>query len=194
MGVWRVWLLSVLVAAPALAHHGGLGIEGDLVEWALRVDQWQEEQLDQGYRIKFLSYPRQPLRGERTRLVFEVQEVASGQYVGGLAATLALRAPDGRQITLPLPENQGVLAYYETAFVFAQAGEYELTFQATGTTGPFRGTFRKTVRPTALLGDWATLLGNATVLAALTLTWVGFLLSLQRRLVPPHRPDETASP
>ena len=28
---------------PVLAHHGGLGIEGDLVQWALKVDQWQDE-------------------------------------------------------------------------------------------------------------------------------------------------------
>ena len=68
---------------PALAHHGGLGIEGDLVQWALKVDQWQDEGIAQGHRIKFLSYPRQPVVGNGTRLVCEMQSTAPGQYVRG---------------------------------------------------------------------------------------------------------------
>ena len=83
---------------PALAHHGGLGIEGDLVQWALKVDQWQDEGIAQGHRIKFLSYPRQPVIGNGTRLVFEIQSTATGQYVSGLTAELEVRAPDGRRI------------------------------------------------------------------------------------------------
>src|SRR5215467_7516268 len=70
---------------PVLAHHGGLGIEGDLVQWALKVDQWQDEGIAQGHRIKFLSYPRQPVIGNGTRLVFEIQFTATGQHVSVLS-------------------------------------------------------------------------------------------------------------
>src|SRR5262245_48541486 len=90
-------LLSVIVLLvcwiPALAHHGGLGIEGDLVQWALKVDQWQDEGIAQGQRIKFLSYPRQPIIGNSTRLVFEIQSTTTGQYTTGLTAELEVHAP-----------------------------------------------------------------------------------------------------
>src|SRR5215510_6124607 len=78
---------------PVLAHHGGLGIEGDLVQWALKVDQWQDENIAHGHRIKFLSYPRQPIVGNSIRLVFEIQSTATGQYVSGLIAQLEVQAP-----------------------------------------------------------------------------------------------------
>src|SRR5437879_12659540 len=102
---------------PVLAHHGGLGIEGDLVQWALKVDQWQDENIAHGHRVKFLSYPRQPIVGNSTRLVFEIQSTATRQYVSGLTAQLEVQAPDGSQRQLPLPETTGVTAYYETAMV-----------------------------------------------------------------------------
>lgn len=166
------------------AHHGGIGIEGDLVEWALNVDQWQEEHIDQGHRIKFLAYPRQPVRQSRTRLVFEIQAVSTGQYVGGLSVMLTLRAPDGTEQTVPLPETPGVTAYYETAVTFAQAGEYALRVVSQTPDAPFRAMFHRHVSPNAFIGDWATLVGNSTVLAAFTITWVGFILTLQRRFAP----------
>jgi hypothetical protein len=165
----------------AAAHHGGLGIEGDLVEWALKVDQWQEERLDQGYRIKFLAYPRQPVRGSHTRLVFEIQAVATGQYVGGLKAQLQIRAPDGTQRLLPLPETEGVTAYYETRVLLEQTGEYAFTFQAMAAGVPFSGTFRKGVSRSPLIGDWATVVGNLAVLAAFIVTWLGLILAVQQR-------------
>src|SRR5215475_3642273 len=118
--------------APVLAHHGGLGIEGDLVQWALKVDQWQDESIAQGHRVKFLSYPRQPIVGNSTRLVFEIQSTATGQYVSGLTAQLEVQAPDGAQRQLPLPETTGVTAYYETAMVFEQEGEHTITFRSLG--------------------------------------------------------------
>jgi hypothetical protein len=181
-----IWRLFLSPCVPALAHHGGLGIEGDLVQWALKVDQWQEEVIDQGYRIKFLAYPRQPILGEGTRLVFEIQAVASGRYVGGLRAQLQVRAPDDTQKTLPLPETTDVTAYYETAMVFEQVGEHRLTFRATVAGVPFGGTFRKVVSRSALFGDWATLVGNLAVLAAGSMTWIGLVLSIQRRFVLPQ--------
>ena len=145
---------------PVLAHHGGLGIEGDLVQWALKVDQWQDESIAQGHRIKFLSYPRQPVVGNGTRLVFEIQSTATGQYVSGLTAELEVRAPDGTQRLLPLPEITGVTAYYETTLAFDQAGEYTLTWHSRAAGVPFSTTFRKAVSHSTLHGDWPTLLGD----------------------------------
>ena len=184
--VLLLWGLVVSGLPPALAHHGGLGIEGDLVQWALKVDQWQHEVIDQGYRIKFLAYPRHPVLGNRTRLVFEIQSVATGQYVGGLAAQLDVRAPDGAQRTFPLPETQGVTAYYEAVVTFEQPGEHAITFRAATAGGAFTGTFRKDISRSTLFGDWATLVGYGAVLAAFAVTWLGFVLSLQRRFVTPR--------
>lgn len=186
-GVIYLTVFCGLVLASGIsvyAHHGGIGIEGDLVEWALNVDQWQEERIDQGYRIKFLAYPRQPVRQSRTRLVFEIQAVSTGQYVGGLTVTLNLRAPDGTEQTVPLPETAGVTAYYETTVTFAQTGEYALRVVSQTPDAPFRAMFHRHVSQNALIGDWATLVGNLTVLAAFTITWVGFILTLQRRFAP----------
>jgi hypothetical protein len=166
---------------PVLAHHGGLGIEGDLVQWALKVDQWQDEAIAQGHRIKFLSYPRQPVVGNGTRLVFEIQSTATGQYVSGLTAALEVRAPDGTQRLLPLPEITGVTAYYETTLAFEQEGEYALTWRSEAAGVPFDTTFRKVVSRSTLHGDWPTLLGYGTVLAAFLVTWIGLVLSVQRR-------------
>ena len=166
---------------PVLAHHGGLGIEGDLVQWALKVDQWQDEAIAQDHRIKFLSYPRQPVVGNGTRLVFEIQSTATGQYVSGLTAELEVRDADGTQRLLPLPEITGVTAYYETTLVFEQEGEYALTLRSAAAGVPFSTTFRKAVSRSTLHGDWPTLLGYGTVLAAFLVTWIGLVLSVQRR-------------
>ena len=122
-------------------------IEGDLVQWALKVDQWQDESIAQGHRIKFLSYPRQPVVGSGTRLVFEIQATATGQYVSGLTAQLEVRAPDGTQRLVSLQEITGVTAYYETTVVFEQDGDYTLLWRATAPGAPFSATFRKTVSP-----------------------------------------------
>jgi hypothetical protein len=186
-----LWLLMLGLACVtnAHAHHGGLGIEGDLVEWALKVDQWQAEAIDQGYRIKFLTYPRQPVVGVRTRVVFEIQSVTSGRYVSGLAPQLRVLAPDGGQRAVSLLETSGVVAYYETTVAFDRTGEHRLTFRATAADGTsFAATFRKTVKRSALIGDWATLTGNLAVLAAFAVTWIGLLLSVQRRFVAPRPP------
>lgn len=184
---WLVALIGVLACAGvplAWAHHGGLGIEGDLVQWALKVDQWQAEVIDQGQRIKFLSYPRQPVLGSRTRLVFEIQSVATGQYSSGLKAEVVLQAPDGTQQTLALPEITGVTAYYEAALTFEKDGEHTITFRATAAGTPFAGTFRKTVGRSQWRSDWSTMLGYGVVLAAGAMTWIGFVLSMQRRFTP----------
>jgi hypothetical protein len=166
-----------------LAHHGGLGVEGDLVQWALKVDQWQDEVSDQDYRIKFLSYPRQPVVGNPTRLVFEIQSITTGQYVGGLAAEVEVQPPDSLPHTVPLPETTGVVAYYEVSLVFEQAGEHLITFHAAEQDVAFSGTFRKGVSRSSLFGDWSTLVGNTAVLAAFAMTWLGFVLSVQRRFI-----------
>ncbi|MBM3225249.1 MAG: hypothetical protein FJZ47_15805 [Candidatus Tectomicrobia bacterium] len=182
LGAVLTVVLSCLLQRPcALAHHGGLGIEGDLVQWALKVDQWQEEGIAEGHRIKFLSYPRQPVLGGSTRLVFEIQSTATGQYVTGLTAQLDIRTPDGTQRLVPLPEITGVTAYYEGTVTFEQEGEHTLTWHSTAGNVPFSTTFRKTVSRSPLTGDWPTLLGYSTVAAAFLVTWVGLVLSVQRR-------------
>jgi hypothetical protein len=175
-----------LYSSPAMAHHGGLGIEGDLVQWALKTDQWQEEIIDQGYRMKFLAYPRQPLLGKPTRLVFEIQAVATGRYVSGLKAQLHTLAPDGTRQEIALPEIAGVTAYYETLLTFTQVGEHTVTFVASAAETVFRGTFRKAVSPSSWRGDWPTVVGNSIVLAASIVTWLGLILSVQRRFTPLH--------
>jgi hypothetical protein len=169
------------MSSPVAAHHGGIGIEGDLVEWALNIDQWQEEEIDQGHRIKFLAYPRQPVRGGRTRLIFEIQAVATGQYVGGLAMQLRIQAPDGTAHTVSLPDTTGVTAYYETAVEFAQVGGYSLTAISKTPNASFQATFQRHVSPSVWLGDWATITGNLTILATFTMTWVGLIVAVQRR-------------
>lgn len=183
--------VACMWSASALAHHGGIGIEGDLVEWALNVDQWQEEQSDQGYRIKFLTYPRQPVRGQRTRLVFEIQSLATGQYVSALAMQLQLRFPDGTEQTRPLPETTGVTAYYEAAMVFEQVGDHVITAVSTTPGATFQATFQRQVSGSAFSGDWTVWTGNLTVLAASTMTWLGLVLSIQRRFLP-LRPGQQA--
>jgi hypothetical protein len=176
--------LACMWTSQALAHHGGIGIEGDLVEWALNMDQWQEEQSDQGHRIKFLAYPRQPVRGRRTRLVFEIQAIATGQYVSGLSMQLRLRFPDGTEQTQALPETPGVTAYYEAAIVFEQVGEHGITVASTTPEATFQAAFKLPVSSSAFFGDWTVWTGNLTVLAALTMTWLGLVLSVQRRFLP----------
>jgi hypothetical protein len=164
-------------------------VEGDLVQWALKVDQWQDEVTDQGYRMKFLSYPRQPVLGTPTRLVFEIQAVSTGRYVDGLTAEVEVQPPEGLQRLLPLPETTGVVAYYELSLVFEQVGEHLITFRSVTDDVAFSGTFRKVVSRSALLGDWATLVGNLAVLAAFAVTWLGLVLSVQRRFTAPKPPD-----
>jgi hypothetical protein len=180
---WPVVLCLLLVVClpSVLAHHGGLGVEGDLVQWALKVDQWQEEVIDQGYRIKFLSYPRQPVLGNQTGLVFEIQAIATGRYVGGLTAEVEVQPPEGFQRLLPLPETTGVVAYYEVSLAFEQAGEHLISFRSVVDDVAFSGTFRKVVSRSVLFADWTTLVGNLAVLAAFAVTWLGFVLSVQRR-------------
>ena len=173
--------LVLFAGAPVSAHHGGLGVEGDLVQWALKVDQWQEEVIDQGYRIKFLSYPRQPVLAAPTRLVFEIQSAATGRYVGGLNAEVEVQPAEGFQRLLPLPEITGVVAYYEVSLAFEQVGEHLITFRSVADDVTFSGTFRKVVSRSVWFADWTTLVGNIAVLAAFAVTWLGFVLSVQRR-------------
>jgi hypothetical protein len=178
-------MLTLLMAwtAPVMAHHGGLGIEGDIVEWSLRVDQWQQEEFTNGRRIKFLAYPRNAIARRTTRLVFEVQSVATGRYVGGLAAEVIIRTPQGEEAFLPAPETPGVTAYYEVPFVFPSTGEYAITFRAQADEQELTAFFVQHASANPLFGDWPTMLGNGAVLVAFMVTWIGAILALQRRLL-----------
>jgi hypothetical protein len=175
--------LLVTFTAPIAAHHGGLGIEGDIVEWSLRVDQWQQEQFANGYRIKFLAYPRNAIAHRTTRLVFEVQAVATGRYVGGLTAEVVIRTPQGHEHRLPAPETPGVTAYYEAPFAFPSIGEHAITFRAPVNGQELTAIFVQRASANPLFGDWPTMIGNGAVLAAFMATWIGAILALQRRLL-----------
>ena len=94
---------------------------------------------------------------------------------------LRIQTPDGVARTVPLPETSGVTAYYETAVEFAQVGEYRLTAISTTPDASFQATFQRRVSPSVLLGDWATITGNLAVLAAFTMTWIGLIVTVQRR-------------
>jgi hypothetical protein len=74
-----------------------------------------------------------------------------------------------------------VVAYYEVALVFEQAGEHLITFRSVADGVTFSGTFRKVVSRSAWFADWTTLVGNIAVLTAFAVTWLGFVLSVQRR-------------
>jgi hypothetical protein len=181
VGVMMLWLIYTPLVS---AHHGGLGIEGDMLEWSLKVDQWQQEVFTNGHRIKFLAYPRHAIINRTIRLVFEVQSSASGLYVGGLTPEVSIRTPLGREETLPVPETPGVTAYYEIPYSFRQTGAHIITFR-TDSTGPaLTASFVQPVAANPLFGDWPTMVGNGTMLAAFLATWIGAVLTLQRRLLP----------
>jgi hypothetical protein len=176
-------LLGMLVG-PADAHHGGLGIEGDLIAWSLKVDQWQQEQFAHGFRIKFLAHPRHAMVNRSTRLVFEVQSVATGRYVGGLTVDVRLRSPDGEEHIIAAPEIPGATAYYELPYTFLTPGEHTITFRTQADGQGLTAAFTQPVAANPLFGDWTTITGNGAVLAAFMATWIGAVLALQRRLLP----------
>ncbi len=181
-------VLLASVAMPAKAHHGGLGIEGDMLEWSLKVDQWQQERFANGYRVKFLAYPRNAIADRVTRLVFEVQAVATGRYVGGLTAEVIVRLPTGEEHRLAAPEIPGVAAYYEVPYMFPTTGKYAVTFRTQANGQDLVAAFTQPVSPNPLFGDWTTMVGNVVVLAAFLATWVGAILALQQRLGPDAMP------
>lgn len=115
--------------------------------------------------------------------MFEIQSVATGRYVSGLTAELLVQAPDGTQRPFPLPETTGVTAYYEAAVVFERVGEHGILLRATAAGGPVAGAFRKVANRSTLFGDWPILVGNLAVLVAFAVTWLGLVLSVQRRFL-----------
>ena len=177
-----------IVAMPARAHHGGLGIEGDIIAWSLKVDQWQQESFVNGYRIKFLAYPRNAIANRSTRLVFEVQSVASGHYIGGLIAEVIIRFPTAEEQVFAAPEIPGVTAYYELSYTFPTPGEYTVVFRTQANSQEVTAAFAQLVSANPLFGDWTTIVGNGVVLVAFIVTWLGAVLTLQRRLLPDVMP------
>jgi len=185
--VLGVMVLLGSIATPGNAHHGGLGIEGDIIAWSLKVDQWQQEHFTHGYRIKFLAYPRNAIANRSTRLVFEVQSVATGRYVGGLTAEVIIGSPTGEEHRFAAPEIPGVTAYYELPYVFSKANEHTVTFRTQVNDQELTAAFVQPVSVNPLFGDWATVTGNGVVLAVFAVTWIGTVLALQRRLLPDVR-------
>jgi hypothetical protein len=181
---WGLLVLPGIFVVPISAHHGGLGIEGDIIEWSLKVDQWQQEHFANGYRIKFLAYPRNAIANRSTRLVFEVQSVATGRYVGGLTVDVLIRTPQGAEHIFAAPEIAGVTAYYELPYTFLMPGEHTITFRTQANSQELTAAFAQPVSANPLFGDWTTVAGNGAVLAAFMATWIGAVLALQRRLLP----------
>jgi len=182
--ICRLILGLSLTAALAHAHHGGLGIEGDILEWSLKVDQWQQERFVTGYRVKFLAYPRNAIANRSTRLVFEVQSMATGHYVGGLTAEVIIRSPIAEEQMFAAPEIPGVTAYYELPYTFLSKGDYTVAFRTRANGQELTAAFTQSVSANPLFGDWTTMVGNGAILAAFITTWVGAVLALQRRLLP----------
>jgi hypothetical protein len=176
------------VAMPARAHHGGLGIEGDIIAWSLKVDQWHQEDVVNGYRIKFLAYPRNAIANRSTRLVFEVQSVATGHYIGGLIAEVIIRFPTAEEHVFAAPEIPGVTAYYEFSYTFLTPGEYIVAFRTQANGQELTAAFAQPVSANPFFGDWMTVTGNSVVLAAFIVTWLGAVLALQQRLLPDVTP------
>jgi hypothetical protein len=179
-----VVVLLGIVAASVNAHHGGLGIEGDMLAWSLKVDQWQQERFANGYRIKYLAYPRNAIANRSTRLVFEVQSIATGRYVGGLTAEVSIRSPASQEQVFAAPEVPGVTAYYELSYTFPTPGEHAIAFQTHTNGQELTVGFAQPVSANPFFGDWTTMVGNAAVLATFLATWIGAVLALQRRLLP----------
>jgi hypothetical protein len=177
-------VLLGIFAASVNAHHGGLGIEGDIIAWSLKVDQWQQERFANGYRIKYLAYPRNAIANRSTRLVFEVQSVATGRYIGGLAADVLIRSPTGLERMVAAPEIPGVTAYYELPYTFPTPGQYAIAFRTHANDQELTAAFAQSVSANPLFGDWTTMVGNGAVLAAFMATWIGAVLALQRRVLP----------
>jgi hypothetical protein len=178
-----VGLLGI-VTATANAHHGGLGIEGDIVAWSLKVDQWQQERFTNGYRVKFLAYPRNAVAKGSTRLVFEVQSSTTGRYVAGLMAEVLMRSPIGEEERFAATEIPGVTAYYELPYTFPTPGEYTITFETRANSQELTAAFAQSVSANPLFGDWPTMVGNGAILATFMATWIGAVLALQRRFLP----------
>jgi hypothetical protein len=122
------------------------------------------------------------------RLVFEVQSVATGHYVGGLMAAVVIRTPQGEEHTLPAPETPGVSAYYEVPYEFHVTGVHTITFRAQANGQLMMASFVQQASANPLFGDWMTVTGNGVVLAAFVVTWIGVVLALQRRLLPEITP------
>jgi hypothetical protein len=116
--------------------------------------------------------------------VFEVQSIATGQYVGGLTAEVMIRPPTGEEHRIAAPEIPGVTAYYEIPYAFASPGEYTITFRTQANGQEFTAAFAQLVSANPLFGDWTTMVGNGAVLAAFITTWIGAVLALQRRFLP----------
>jgi hypothetical protein len=115
-------------------------------------------------------------------LVFEVQSVATGHYIGGLIAEVMIRSASVEEQRMAALEIPGVTAYYELVHSFPLPGTYSIALQVQADGRELTATFVQSVSANPLFGDWATMLGNGVILAVCMATWIGAVLALQRRL------------
>ncbi len=154
-------------------------MEGDEVD--KESTQWQQESLSNGYRVKFLSYPKLPLEKEKVRLVFELQSAETGLYLSDLPAHLEIESPEGTKQSLATPPVEGVPGYYEVSHRFSPEGSYDLVFRTEIEGKPVIGNFSEIVEPKRLVKDGYALVGRLVVLLTSMVTLVGASLSLRHR-------------
>jgi hypothetical protein len=136
---------------------------------------WEQEVQSEGYRVKFLSEPKDPKPGTQVRLVFEVQRKADGVYAGGLTPRLRLTTR-GKAVELRAVEADGVIGYYEAKTSFPWNGTLGVSFEAKVKRGKIEGKFRK-----KRAGNPYATLGKSAVGMVSLLTFFGGLTSIYRR-------------
>ena len=175
-------VLLFLSLGKAQAHHGGLALDA---EEGKEVDeeatQWQQEDLSNNCRVKFLSYPKLPLTGEKVRLVFELQSAETGLYLSDLPAHMEIKSSKGTSLDLTVPPVEGVPGYYEVSHQFSAAGNYGLVFQAELDGKVVVGNFSEVVELNRPLKNGYIFLGRLVVLLASGMTLMGASLSLRHR-------------
>lgn len=178
-----VMILCALLLKPLglWAHHGGL-VVSEAEESQTRTLTWENEVQSNGYRIKFLSVPKEPERQKPIRLVFEVQRTADGIYQKGLTPRLTLRKGI-RMIEIPAVETDGVIGYYEAKTSFPAQGALAIDFSAQGEKGKIEAKFTK-----ATPGKPYAVLGGTVIGAVSLLTLFGGLSSIySKRRIPAWR-------
>jgi len=167
------------------AHHGGLSIEWEEAEQ--KSIQWEQEVISNGLKIRFLSYPQNPIIKEETRLVFEVQKVETGIYLNGLEVKIHLKGP-ALEEDLTASEVKGVAGYYEITKIFPSEGSYTITFESEADGKTILANFTKNVLKPKI--NPYKIIGKVVVLSATAVTFLGTLLSLlrARRFLPKSNP------
>lgn len=171
-------LFAMAFPVPAAAHHGGIIVPAE----EEGVYSWEQEGISGRAKVRFLSYPRLLSVGGMTRLVFEVQSLATGLYLDGLTPVVQVRTAEGRETAQAAKPVPGSAGYYEVNLRFEQAGPARIQFTATVDRQPVDVVFEKLVGREWSIRDPYILLGTLVLGLATVLTWFGLVLGLQWRV------------